>query len=263
MAQSLRYDHISLRNIRTTLNVKPDPWHRENNPQPAEISVKIPYPRELIQQSADHDDVQYSLDYGKLFRAITARLTQLYSTESTGVHEIAQNVVDECFAQLSTTAKHQVGSDVWAKVVNEAVVDASIYLPKGVLRADGGLTYHVVRTASESELLEVWKIHDMRCYCILGINTHERLEKQRVHVSMEFSKRNLALTDIQRAATSLAQSIEDSSYLTVEALASNISEKAIRGLNLGSITLSIEKPSAISMVECSIVEITRRREDFD
>ncbi|KAI5298876.1 37S ribosomal protein S9, mitochondrial, partial [Ascosphaera pollenicola] len=200
-----RYDHISLRHIATVLNIQPDPWHRENVPQPARISVKIAYPTKLVQKSASHDSVKYTLDYGKLHREISARLARKSTTEPAPVHELAWDVVDVCFLQLSTTAKHLVPGAFWANVVNEATVDISVHLPKGVLRADGGITYNVVRTASASMFMQKWTIHDMRCYCILGINTHERLEKQRVSISLEFTKEEETLHDIQRMTAALAQ----------------------------------------------------------
>ncbi|KZZ86632.1 serine/threonine-protein kinase psk1 [Ascosphaera apis ARSEF 7405] len=262
MGCSVRYDHIALRNITTTLNIQPDPWHRENVPQPALISVKIAYPSQLVQESANHDSVKYSLDYGKLYREISGRLARRSKTEPAHVHELAWDVVDVCFLQLSTTVKHQVASDLWTDIKNDATVDVSVHLPKGILRADGGVTYNVVRTASASTFMQKWTIHDMRCYCILGINPHERLEKQRVNISMEFKKEEETLQDLQRMTAALAQTVENSSYQTVEALATHLCDEAIHELKIPEITLSVEKPSAISMAGCSIVEITRNWADF-
>lgn len=91
-----------------------------------------------------------------------------------------------------------------------------LHLPKALLRAEGGLKYRSVTmwgykqanetggTAEEGVtaaaaaapttdagrrsvvLEEEFRIEGIRCYCILGVNSHERLEKQAVIVSLEF-----------------------------------------------------------------------------
>lgn len=82
-----------------------------------------------------------------------------------------------------------------------------IHLPKALLRAEGGLRYRSVtlwgyeqpdETGTETAvaaidadrrsvvLEEEFRIEGIRCYCILGVNSHERLEKQAVMVTLEF-----------------------------------------------------------------------------
>lgn len=95
-----------------------------------------------------------------------------------------------------------------------------LHLPKAILRADEGLKYRsvtvwgyrqddeaatgpgsaaaldeaavVTGTGDASHrrpvvLEEEFKIDGIRCYCILGVNSHERVEKQAVIVSLEFT----------------------------------------------------------------------------
>lgn len=80
-----------------------------------------------------------------------------------------------------------------------------IHLPKALLRAEEGFRYRSVTvwgyrqpdgaTANEDAvdtgrcpvvLEEEFRIDGIRCYCILGVNSHERVEKQAVVVSLEF-----------------------------------------------------------------------------
>ena len=90
-----------------------------------------------------------------------------------------------------------------------------LHLPKAILRADEGLKYRSVtvwgyrqddEAGSDAALdgaalvagtgdasyrrpvvlEEEFRIDGIRCYCILGVNSHERVEKQAVIVSLEF-----------------------------------------------------------------------------
>lgn len=76
-----------------------------------------------------------------------------------------------------------------------------LQLPKALLRAEEGLKYRSVtvwgyRQGDESTALdgercpvvleEEFRIDGIRCHCILGVNSHERVEKQAVIISLEF-----------------------------------------------------------------------------
>lgn len=79
-----------------------------------------------------------------------------------------------------------------------------LHLPKALLRAENGLHYRSSTVwgyrnggaiggdvASGSDrcpvvLEEEFRIDGIRCYCILGVNSHERVEKQAVIISLEF-----------------------------------------------------------------------------
>lgn len=78
-----------------------------------------------------------------------------------------------------------------------------VHLPKALLRAEGGLKFRSVTTwgydqtqGSPEDAVETgrqilvleqeFRIEGIRCYCILGVNSHERVEKQSVIVSLAF-----------------------------------------------------------------------------
>lgn len=77
-----------------------------------------------------------------------------------------------------------------------------LHLPKALLRAEEGLKYRSLTVwgykgrGDNGEALdsvrcpvvveEEFRIDGIRCYCILGVNSHERVEKQAVIISLEF-----------------------------------------------------------------------------
>lgn len=77
-----------------------------------------------------------------------------------------------------------------------------LHLPKALLRAEEGLKYRSLTVWGYKErgemgealdsarcpvvVEEEFRIDEIRCYCILGVNSHERVEKQAVIVSLEF-----------------------------------------------------------------------------
>lgn len=80
----------------------------------------------------------------------------------------------------------------------------SLHLPNAHLRTEGGFKYRSLTTwgydqtygsledAVERErqslvLEQEFRLEGIRCYCILGVNSHERLEKQCVTVTLTFS----------------------------------------------------------------------------
>lgn len=82
--------------------------------------------------------------------------------------------------------------------------EVSVHLPGAHLRAEGGLKFRSVSTwaydrssyvsvddavESSRQTLVVdqeFRVEGIRCYCILGVNSHERLEKQCVVVTLVF-----------------------------------------------------------------------------
>ena len=164
----MRMDVVLLRNLRFELAVGFDAWHRRGKPQPVSISLEIGSGA-AIQNAAAGDDVSKALDYGKLYKLIHRKLTTS-NTHFRDVHAL-QDAVRNCIA-----------SNVTVKI--------EINLPKALLRAEGGLTYFRVEEYKNDHLLavETLNISGIRCACIIGVNPHERLEKQVVIVGLIFTE---------------------------------------------------------------------------
>ena len=111
-------------------------------------------------------------------------------------------------------------------------------------------------------------IRNLQTYGILGIHPHEQRSPQRIQISL------LAETDISKAAELddisqtvnyskltdlIVQFIDDSQYLTIEALIEALAEEILKNEKINSIWLRIEKPNAVPRAESVGVEISRSK----
>ncbi|KAJ5155431.1 hypothetical protein N7492_008234 [Penicillium capsulatum] len=156
-------------------------------------------------------------------------------------------------------------------------------LPKAMLRAEDGLGYRSLTvwgyaadangvmdpsTRCPVVLEEEFIIGGIRCYCILGVNSHERVEKQAVIISLEFKgPGQLAwgstVVDTYQAMTrAVAEKVEETSFQTVEALATFVARIVTVDFGNERVTVRVEKPSALAFVQRSGVEVTRSRAFF-
>ena len=192
--------------------------------------------------------------------------------------------------------------------------EVQIHLPKALLRAEGGLKYRSITIWGYKEsgteasmgavaetdvnkrsvvLEEEFCIERIRCHCIVGVNSHERLEKQAVIVTLAFKGPgqlawgSTVVDTYQRMTRTVAevrnhaflvspspysllislffflpQRVEETSFQTVEALATFIARIATVDFANERVTVMVEKPSALAFVETSGVEITRTQSFF-
>jgi dihydroneopterin aldolase len=102
----------------------------------------------------------------------------------------------------NNNSNERAGSEALDTTFGECEV--SVHLPGAHLRAEGGLKYRSVSTwaydrssygsaedavESARQTLVVdqeFRVEGIRCYCILGVNSHERVEKQCVVVTLVF-----------------------------------------------------------------------------
>ncbi|KAE8138077.1 Dihydroneopterin aldolase-domain-containing protein [Aspergillus pseudotamarii] len=159
-------------------------------------------------------------------------------------------------------------------------------LPKALLRAEDGLKYRsvtvwgykqeneVAGSLQDSErcpvvLEEEFRIEGIRCHCILGVNSHERVEKQAVIISLEFKgPGQLAwgstVVDTYQAMTrAVAERVEETTFQTVEALATFVARIVTVEFANERVTVRVEKPSALAFVGRSGIEITRSQAFFE
>jgi FolB domain-containing protein len=185
-------DVVLLRNLRFELAVGPDAWHRRDKPQPVSISLEIGS-GVAIQNAAAGDDVSKALDYGKLYKLIHRKLTTS-NAHFRDVHAL-QDAVRNCIA-----------SNISVKI--------EINLPKALLRAEGGLAYSRVEEYKDNHLLpvETLSISGIRCACIIGVNPHERLEKQVVIVGLIFTE-----TSEGAPSSAAAQKVSADKYQAITA----------------------------------------------
>ncbi|MCJ1335242.1 trifunctional dihydropteroate synthetase, partial [Bachmanniomyces sp. S44760] len=163
-------DTIFLRNLRVTAIVGRDAWQRDKA-QPIAISIRLKKDLTLAAQS---DDVNKTFSYGTLFKDVTGFLNTDKGFSS--VRDLQLGL-----AQLSIDRQWK-GKDM----------TVNIHLPKGHLRVDGGL--YLSRVSASTSPLEVhqkvretFSARGMRLACIIGVNPHERVQKQTVVIDLEIS----------------------------------------------------------------------------
>ncbi|EER26524.1 dihydroneopterin aldolase family protein [Coccidioides posadasii C735 delta SOWgp] len=267
-------DYINLRNIRFPfpLIVDPDAWGRPNKPQPAILSLRVAFPRSLINEAARNDHVRTTLNYSALYKTlegnIRGAIARAVDPQSgapkglglAGLADLIESSVDtERYDQLSSSGM-ALGPFMTAEMI--------LHLPKAVLRAAGGLRC-LTRTNVSGESEREFRIEDIRCYCIIGVNEHERLEKQAVDVALIFkcvasdTVRTAAFAQTYPQITKkAAEFVDSSSFETVEALATEVARLVIIDFGWGEVTVKVDKPSALAFVEHSGVEMTRTASFF-
>jgi FolB domain-containing protein len=115
------------------------------------------------------------------------------------------------------------------------------------------------------------RIKDLLVRGIVGLNEEERNKRQDILINLEM------VTDIRPAAASdtldgscnyrsvsksIIRLVEDSSYFTVEKLATEIARLVLEDHPIEEVTVTVEKPGALRFARSVGVTVTRNRKDF-
>ena len=207
-------DNVCLRNVQLPLPCAPEPWHRPSQRQPCTMSIKLSC--SSIAASAADDDVSLSLDYGKLFRHIQAHACQWpkvdqgskaslqlvrydgkpISDKDDGedLSRLGGMIASRALEFFSENALEINAKKLGAIQEDFGQCDLNLHFPNILLRAENGLSYRNISSLGQNKegravavvVGEEFRINNIRCHCIIGINPPERLEKQAVVVSLEF-----------------------------------------------------------------------------
>ncbi|KAL9107509.1 MAG: hypothetical protein Q9227_007611 [Pyrenula ochraceoflavens] len=261
-------DSVSVRNLRLDLIVGKDAWGREGKPQPVVASAWL-YLSNAIKEASRTDDVTKGVDYSKLCKSIVSTLK-------------SQNEYSDIFAIAAQISSSEL-LGIWQPGAEHRIAGSRIEasLPKGVLRSSSGLRYAMSCERDEEGnlfIMQSIEINDIACACIIGINPHERLEKQPVSISLFFRYPATLMKDLQSISDSnpvqkmlpcfqemvktVAERIEVSAYQTVEALATFVAQIVTMQYMIPEVTVKVEKPFAIMSIDCPVIEITRTRDFF-
>ncbi|KAI4172514.1 MAG: hypothetical protein LQ343_003508 [Gyalolechia ehrenbergii] len=247
-------DTIYLRNLSISAIIGPDAWGREGKVQPIVLNVRLKIDTTSASTS---DDINDSFSYGQVCKEITAQLDGK-----------AFNNLQHLITVLTTFAAFWPGEDTKLQAL----------APKALLRVEGGLEItHSIRKKDRYEENGVpqvrhvdtrsWSIKGLKLACIIGVNKHERLEKQSVNVDLRIPAINPRNFEAKEGSSEnwrtlvkrVCEVVEYSSFETLEALAARIAKTALDSFPVDEITVSVEKPSALTFVEGAGVEITRRK----
>lgn len=171
-------DGVWLEDIKVWGVVGPDAWHRSGRPQPIEIKAKVPI---SVDEAGMLDDVNQTVHYGTLAKSIM----EIFKDQ------------DVTFASLEELVV-AIANKALLQGVEARLLELMIILPEAILLADGlGVVCNVSRIDPPPGLDEETKlkgtelklvVKDLRLNCIIGVNPHERVEKQPVVVNLEFWK---------------------------------------------------------------------------
>ena len=265
------YDHVYLKDLQLSAVVGQDAWGRSDKPQPVLMSVK--WFHYLVGTDKMEDTLSYSKMAKDIVESIDNRRVGFASVQS--LAEFILYVAEE-------------------KQWKGAALSIDVHLPKALLHAGNGLKfsrmYHLngqpEREAlfDASELYPRTEVEDIRVLCIIGVNPYEREAKQMVRVDLTIEEdlslgaaqgitshwRGLVQHAVQAsdpsfstcvcAANFFAQTVEDSSFRTVEALAAELATVLLAKWPARMLGISVEKPSALAFVAASGARIIRSRD---
>lgn len=171
MARLRKLDNIYLRDLQLSAVVGPDAWNRPNKAQPITLSIQLQLD---ASNATTSDDIAHTFSYGNICKDITAK------------------VDGKVFASLN----HLV--IIIADLANNwpgEILRVHAVAPKGLLRVDGGYGREVL--LRRVEVIDKgfkhlqwrvdtlgWSIKGLKLACIIGVNPHERLQKQSVCIDL-------------------------------------------------------------------------------
>ncbi|KAI4102860.1 MAG: hypothetical protein L6R37_004122 [Teloschistes peruensis] len=257
MAYAPQLDTIYLRNLNISAVIGPDAWGRKDRAQPVVLNIRLKIDTTT---SSTSDDIHDTFSYGQMSKEITSQLDGK-----------SFNNLQHLITVLTTFAAFWPGEDTKLQAL----------APKALLRVEGGLEIsHSIRKKDRYEENGVpqvrhvdtrsWSIKGLKLACIIGVNRHERLQKQSVNIDLRipaidprtFDAREGSNENWRTLVNRVCEVVEYSSFETLEALAARIAKTALDGFPVQEITVSVEKPSALTFVEGAGVEVTRRKESY-
>jgi dihydroneopterin aldolase len=156
-------DTVILRDLKFDLAVGRDAWRRPGKLQPVSISLSLQPPANF-ENAALQDDVNLTLDYGKLYKTVFAKLKDNIYGNVQGLMLDLARCVDEY-----------------------KLLGLDIVMPKAILEAKSGVHYHLRIDKSVPDKVDAsWSmaLKGIEASCIIGVNPHERQYKQRVSVDL-------------------------------------------------------------------------------
>ena len=244
---------IFLKNMQFQAIIGDDAWAREGKLQPVCLTLRAF--RDVVTEG---DDINKTLSYSKISKDILEAVSNRDS--SAGFTSL-----DEFSAQISVLAQEKH----WH--VKGLIIEAQ--LPKAVLQAERGLVYWAAYINDEvSNALQMTKcekrIEALMVPCIIGVNPHERLEKQMVEINViyeelprtdDFDLSEVSPSHWASLSRDIITLVEESAFETVERLVAHVLDQLMGYFYAQRITLSIQKPSALPHVGGAGVEMTRRK----
>ena len=256
-------DTIFLQGLHIEVTLGTDAWNRPHKPQPIILSVSF-----LMDTTSTgiSDDISHTFSYGHVCSEVTGKLDRRNFPS-----------LDHLNTELASLAED------WPV----EILKIATLAPKALLRVDtrsngtrGGLECKVVLRRPQSRMRgvrhpawciysHVWTIAAIKPACIIGVNPHERLEKQIVCIELRIygEQENKAYAEQMKEGQGMwrrmvrrtCEVVEPTAFKTLEALAALIAGMLLEEFPCPRVIVRVEKPSALTFVEGAGVTITRDR----
>lgn len=262
MSSHVHGDVVFLRNLSVSAVVGCDAWQRPNKPQPIVIDLKL---FTDITAAASQDAVGQTLNYGTLCKNVTSAVEESGLTMTAG----GRKQWDDLRALAAVLCYIPFRTAQETNDITISRVELTITLPKGVLLAEGGVgLFWVIESRARTDIEVRYEqqrliVRQMKLPVIIGVNPHERLEKQQVVIDLtlsEIEEHGGIWGHYHDLIREVSDAVEASSYQTLEALALQIARAAFMEPGYNAVTISVQKPSALTFVAGAGVEMTRTRE---
>jgi len=166
------YDYIYLRNLHLSAAIGKDAWDRAGKAQPAILSLRL---QRKVSHAAASDKLEDTTSYGQICKDVMTWVA-----------------LEKTYADLFEFASHMHYLAL-SKEWGGTSLQMRTMLPKGSLKAEGGIGFEVVGTMDGEgrEIVESsmrFVVNDLKIACIIGVNAHERLAKQTVIVNLQITQ---------------------------------------------------------------------------
>ncbi|KAH9458182.1 hypothetical protein MJO28_005249 [Puccinia striiformis f. sp. tritici] len=233
---------------------------------PALVNLRM-IPKHGFPSSVEHDRLEPdTLSYYELSQSITEAL----GPESKASYGSALILLSVLRGLIYESVHRQLdldGTKNLVKLKEEDVpfaLELTVEFPSLISLA-GRLS---VSTSSGLPNLTRIYIHEIKAYTIIGILDRERTQKQVVLVSLLLWNLQTSPIDIQEITRSVYENLIRSNFKTVEALADSIAKHVLAFKSdistkpIQKVTVTVEKPEAVSCAAGAGVEITRSYRDY-
>ena len=283
-------DTIVLRGMHLSATFSGDAWSRPSKPQPVVISVSLSL---AAIEAASTDDLKDTFSYSTIYKAITSSLaTQSFHSLAHLTNHLSQKSASDwpgealhivalapkailraegglsmevCWKREPSTSRQTQPRRQLQQLQHQQSMEQ--HQAAAAAAANPQVSQHDHHQPWRMER-HAWAIKGLRAACIIGVNAHERLEKQIVAVDVGFGRDDYDDDDDQRGddgmcrevARRVCESGEASAFSTVEALAGHVARAVLGGFEtVPWVKVRCEKPSALAFVDGAGVEITRYR----
>ncbi|OCH94631.1 Dihydropteroate synthase [Obba rivulosa] len=242
----VRSDYIGIRNLLLTVPFHDGAQWPPTKPvaQPVQVSLNLAHD---VREAARTDDIAHTINYSSVLKAV------MHSCER------------ESFASIEALCDH-ISEAVFKQCPEVPEFSVKVHRPKALLHAQGAGMEARRTIAQQNSSSDVFYIRTLECPTIVGVNSCEREERQRVcfDISLTGRQRRELAFDFRGLARKVFQSVHDSSYLSLEALASSVAHTTLLHAEEDSVSVTVRaaKPSALALAESAEVEVTRKLHDF-